>query len=310
MMFNELENLPSLVLSSRHDLYRYHYPGTEVKMGYIPVQQNILLRLVHFTPSGETAFPPVLFVPGLASVMDNFRETLQEMTRFFPVYYLETREKSTSIITGKAGFSVNDLVTDVCESIRQLNFKAGEYILMGYSLGATAILESIDRIPASPAAAILAEPNASFPFPGWLLFLARFARLIYLPVKPFLKWYLRKFRIDMKNDSELYNMNCRILDSADPARLAAAVRSIASYRFSPANRNELPPTLVIGASKDKFHSYDHSMHIAYILSGSRYLDLETNKKTHGPEIVHALMDFLKNTGHIEMVPETQQNISW
>ncbi len=284
------------------------HPGTEIKVRHLSVSPGIRLRVIHFIPSGETAFPPVLFVPGLASVTDNFRKTLHEMTRYFRVFYLETREKSTSLIRGKAGFSVNDLANDLCESIRLLNFKPGGYLLIGYSLGATAILESLGRMPVTPSALVLAEPNASFPFPGWLLFLARFARLIYRPVKPFLKWYLRNFRIDMENDREIYNLNCRILDAADPKKIAATVRAIASYRLSKKHPYPLPPALVIGASKDTFHSFDDSRLIASSLPGSRYLDLQTNKKTHGPEIVHALMDFLRNTGHTEMVPGLYQNI--
>jgi len=275
-------------------LNNYCHPGTEVQVRHIPVSSGIRLRVVHFTPLLKTNFPPVLFIPGLASVMDNFRKTLKEMTGFFPVYYLETREKSSSRIPGKAGFSVNDLANDVCESVGLLGFKPRGYILMGYSLSATAILESIHRLPVSPAAAILAEPNASFPFPGWLLFLARFARLIYRPLKPFLKWYLRNFRIDMKNDPEMYDLNCRILDAADPGKLAATVRAIASYHFKPAKTDQLPPTLVIGASKDTFHSFDDSRRIASSFPGSRYLDLQTNEKTHGPDIVHSLTGFLQN----------------
>ncbi len=271
---------------------RWSAPGCRVRLAFLPTPEGHALRVIRFSPEQPPILPPVLFVPGLASVLDNFTGTLRELTRHALVYYLETREKSSSRLKGRADFSLPALARDVIASIQELELKTGEYILAGYSLGAAAILEGLPELPANPAAVILTEPNASFPFPSWLLFLARFATFLYRPVKPFLKWYIRTFRVDMENDRELYDLNCRILDQADPKKISAVVRAISTYQARPQPPSEPVPVLVIGASKDLFHNFDDSRGIAEALPGSTYLDMETNARTHGPEWVHELIRFI------------------
>lgn len=280
--------------SQTPDLSPFCAAGVTYRSCHLKVQENISLRCIGFHPPGKNGLPQIIFLPGLASVMENFRGTLQGLTRKFAVHYLESREKSSSQVAGKVEFSIQAMADDLASFIEQAGLTEHRYILMGYSLGATTILESLSKLTAPPLALVLVEPNASFPFPAWLLFLARYASFLYHPLKPFLKWYLRTFKTDMQNDRELYELNRRILDAADPRKISAAVRSAASYRVRPDPATSFPPALVIGASKDKFHSFDDSVTIAAGIPGSTYLDLETNQRSHSSEVAEILYDFIKN----------------
>ena len=280
------------------DYSEFCHAGATFRVEYSPLPTGVELLTVTFTPPEPLDHPPVIFIPGLASVIENFRETVIELTRHHTVIYLETREKRSARITAKHTFTVADVTADIVH-FAGMRFPAGkEYVMAGYSLGATAIAEAFPLLENKPGKVVLIEPNISFPFQGWLLFLARAARVVYYPVKPFLKWYLRRFRINLAEDYEMYRINCRILDSAEPVRIGAAIRHLSSYRMDGCLREISVPALVVVASKDKFHSHDEGMEIAQQIPGAGYIDLSDNKRTHSAEMGRILGDFISSQAQI------------
>lgn len=270
------------------------HAGARYQVEYSALPTGVELLTIIFTPHEPLDAPPVIFIPGLGSVIENFRETVIELTRHHTVYYVETREKKSAIITGKHRFTVEDITSDLVH-FAGMRFPAGsDYVMAGYSLGATAIAEAFPLLENKPGKIILIEPNSSFPFQGWLVFLARAARVIYYPAKPFFKWYLRRFRINLAEDYEMYRINCRILDSAEPVRLGAAIRHLSGYRMSGCLQEILVPVLVVVASKDRFHSHDDGMEIARQIKGAVYIDLTDNKRTHSAEMGRIISDFISS----------------
>lgn len=270
------------------------HAGASYQVEYSALPTGVELLTVIFTPPEPLDAPTVIFIPGLGSVIENFRETVIELTRHHTVYYLETREKKSAIITGKHRFTVEDITSDLVH-FAGMRFPAGsDYVMAGYSLGATAIAEAFRLLENKPERIVLIEPNISFPFQGWLLFLARAARVVYYPLKPFLKWYLRRFRINIAEDYEMYRINCRILDSAEPVRLGAAIRHLSGYRMSACLQGIYVPALVVVASKDRFHSHDQGMEIARQIKGADYIDLADNKRTHSAEMGRIISDFISS----------------
>jgi len=272
--------------------------GASYKVEYSVLPTGVELLTVIFTPPEPLNTPPVVFIPGLASIIENFRETVVELTRNHTVYYIETREKKSAKINRKHRFSVEDVTSDIVHFTEQEFTDHSRYVIAGYSLGATAIAEAFPQMSNKPEGIVLIEPNSSFPFHGWLLFLARAARVIYYPIKPLLKWYLRHFRINLEEDYEMYLINCRILDSADPVRLGRAIRHLSTYRMEGCLEKISVPTLVIVASKDRFHSHDEGTDIAGRISNSHCLDLTDNKRTHSAEMGRIISDFISSPEQI------------
>ncbi|MDX9903527.1 MAG: hypothetical protein RB288_05555 [Bacteroidales bacterium] len=265
---------------------------------YVALPTGVGLRSVTFTPAVASSAPPVIFIPGMGSIIENFRETLIELTRNHTVFYIETREKASARISRKNKFSVEDITADIIHYARH-KFPGDErYVMAGYSLGATAIAEAFGHLENKPERIILIEPNSSFPFHGLLVLLSRAARVVYRPLKPLLKWYLRRFRINLREDPEMYHINCRILDSAEPVRLGAAVRHLAPYCMDGCLQKISVPALVVVASNDRFHSHDGGTDIARRIANADYLDMVDNKRTHSAGMGRVIDEFISSPAQI------------
>ncbi|NLE33623.1 MAG: alpha/beta hydrolase [Bacteroidales bacterium] len=268
------------------------------KEEYVPLATGVELHTVVFTPPCTPDSPVILFIPGLISIIENFRETVIELTRNHKVIYVETREKGTARIGEDHRLTVKDITDDIVHFAEQKIAEEADYIMVGYSLGATVIAEAFSLLRHKPLSVILIQPNSSFPFKGIAIFFARLAKYIYRPVIPFVKWYMRTFMIDIKSDDEMYRINCRNLDTADPARLGAVVRQLSTYRMDGCLEQILVPALVVVASKDRFHSHGEGTGIASLIPGAQCIDMEDNKRTHGPEMGRVIGDFISSLAQI------------
>jgi pimeloyl-ACP methyl ester carboxylesterase len=251
------------------------------------------LRIITFSPPAKSNLPSIVLVPGLAGVIDSFKDLLIELTQRYRVYYLETREKGSSRISQPVGFSVQDIASDIPVAIQALGLADGSYILIGYSLGASTSAVLLGEKKVNPKRAVLVEPSATFKWPKWLLLLARYGVPLYGAIKPFLKWYMRNFRINTDEDMEIYEINCRNLDQANPRKLGATVRAIANFSIWNYLAEISVPCLVIGASKDSFHSHDEALEISKGIMGCRYIDLVDNKRSHNQEAAKTIAEFIE-----------------
>lgn len=277
----------------QQDFSDYCPDGARYAAEYALLQTGVSLLVVTFTPQEAGSSKTIVFIPGLASVIDNFRDTVMELARHHKVIYIETREKSSARIDKNHRFTVDEITADIVHFADE-KFSAGDsYVMAGYSLGATVIAEAYGRLKNRPEKIILIEPNATFKFPAWLAVLARFSGIIYRPVKPFLKWYMRRFRINLKEDYEMYLINCRILDAAEPVRLGRAIRALRPYVMGDCLESITAPSMVVVASKDMFHSHGEGSGISERIEHCRKIDMEDNKQTHSAEMGMVISDFIE-----------------
>jgi pimeloyl-ACP methyl ester carboxylesterase len=261
---------------------------------YVSLPTGVELLTVVFSPPEPRDNTAILFLPGFVSIIENFRETLIELTRTYEVYYVESREKGSARINGRHLFTVEEITSDIVHFAEKKIPEGIPWVIVGYSLGATIAAESFSRLTNRPEAVILIEPNAAFPFGRGLRLLTRFAPYIYKPLKPILKWYMRTFIIDTKEDLEMYLIYCRNIDTAIPERLGAAVRQLAPYRMDECLPGISVPSLVVVTSKDRLHNHDEGSEIARQIKGSSYLDMADNTRTHSAEMAQEIEKFISS----------------
>jgi pimeloyl-ACP methyl ester carboxylesterase len=281
------------MIDHQEELRDYCAEGVRFYDDMIPVSERVSLRVITFEPPNPIHNPPVVFVPGWITLMAAWKDVLREWTRDFTIYYIETREKISSVVTGKVPYTVEALGLDIASFVSRLGLQDRGYILFGSSLGATVLLDCSMKISPKPKCLVLVGPNAVFRVPMFGMAIIRsFYPPFYSAIKPFVKWYLRNFRLNVKSDTAQYRKYCDNLDAADPWKLKKAALAFSKYEVWDLLPQIDVPTLIVGASKDKLHEPENLRRMVSLLPNVQYLDLETNKGTHSPEMVQAARKYL------------------
>jgi pimeloyl-ACP methyl ester carboxylesterase len=273
----------------------FAYPGTTITEKRVAVDDTVSLRVVEFRPAGPHHGMPVVLVPGLTTVMESFRGILQAITKEHVVHYVETREKPSSHTSANTSFDMAAFGQDVAAAIEAAGLPENGYLLAGYSLGATAIMQGYAQIGTRPAGVVLAEPVPHFRFPSWSIPLVWIAVPVFGTVRAFAKWYMRRFMINTADDMEVMRIVERALDSADPVKLKKTVLSINGYRAWDRLGKIDRPTLVVATSKDTLHTHDDIVKMASLIPDSELIDMEDNTKTHSAEMAGILEDFISRS---------------
>lgn len=277
--------------SQNTDFSQYGPRSSRIIDRYISLPNGIDLRVVSFY-NKKSKHPPVMMITGLASVMESSRGITHALTRDFTVHYLETREKSSSRTNGSRDFGIEAIGEDISQVISELGLGSGSYILLGASLGATAIVDSFRFLGSKPIALILLEPNASFKIPQWSIPLIYLSSYTFGLIKPIAKYYIKNYRVNIQEDYEMYKISSRALDAADPDKLKRAVLSLSRYKIWDRLDAIDTPTLIVGASKDHFHNHEEMLKMADRMKDCTFVDMETHQRTHSSEFVETIQHFL------------------
>ena len=271
----------------------YCAEGAKYKTEFIDVSENVSLRLITFSPAKPSNNPPIVFVPGWVSQISGWLQVLLEMTREYTVYYIETREKISSMVNGNVEYSIEEMGKDVIKVIEHIELADKKYYLFGSSLGGTIILDLWRFLESKPLSLILVGPNAEFRVPkSWHYIVSAFYPPLYNLLKPSVKWYLRTFRMNIKSDFAQYEKYSEALDSADPWKLKKALLSVEKYKVWDLLSNINTPTLIFSASKDKLHEPENLQRMAKTMQNATIFDMETNSGTHSREMVYEMNKYL------------------
>lgn len=251
----------------------------------VEVSDGVKLHIIDFNPNSPRPIPTMLFVAGWISLIEGWKGFLQEITPRMRTLYLETREKISSILPQKkrVEFTMERLRQDLCEVISQIISQNHPFVMAGSSLGASAIIEYlIEPNGVLPECAILIGPNAEFRFPPIAKpIVITIHPSMYSLIKPVIKWYLRTFRIDVKNAPDQMRKYERTLDSADPYKLKANALALMKYSAWDRLNKINTPCLIIGAKTDTLHSAETLQRITKQIPHAEYLEMESNAATHG-----------------------------
>ena len=271
----------------------YCSPGTKIQKSYIKVSSHVQLLEIHFIPRKLTKYPPIVFIPGWGSFIHGWKIVLQEMTKYFEIYYIETREKNSAKHIKEQKISIQNIGHDIAQVVRHHRIN-NNYIALGSSMGATAILDGIAEKNLNPSLAVLIGPNINFNIPRFLLFiLALMPTQFYSAFKPFAKWYMKKKYIDMDSDSNQYKKYSYVLDHIHIARTRRSALSFKKYSFEDKIKNVKKRILVFSGKKDILHSYKKTLDMVEKIEDAKLINLETNDRTHSVEMVDEMRAYLK-----------------
>lgn len=274
----------------------YCHEGAQCKVLILQVTDQVALRVLCYSPAFNCGNNPIVIIGGLSTIVDSFRNIICDLTKDFPLYFVETRERATSVIKGNVQFDIATMGMDNVAVIRLLGLEDRKYILMGYSFGASVIADSYGFLKSKPGYVLFMEPTPAFHYPGWSIFLIRwFGVPLYKLLKPIGKWYLGKFLINKREDNEMAVISSQSLDNADPEKLRKSILAISNYTVWGKLDAIDCPVLIIGTSKDHLHNHDEITRMVTEIKNCTFTDMETNLRTHSSEMGEVIRSYINNS---------------
>ncbi len=270
--------------------------GVEVKERYVKVSDGVVLKVVDFQPPDNDG-PVVIFVAGWISLIRGWKEVLLELTPKFRTLYVETREKISADLPQGAGmdFSVERMALDLDEIVEKLVPPGLEFAFAGSSLGSTIVLEHLSKNVRQPCTSLLVGPVPEFNFPSWGMFVIRCCHpIMYIIVKPLIKWYLKYIRVDRKKEPEQVEKYYGTLDAAEPARLKANAIRLDDYRLWERLPLIQAPVVVIGAKTDSLHGLESLENIVQLTPNAELAVLDSNRDAHSTKAAQLMVQRLNS----------------
>jgi pimeloyl-ACP methyl ester carboxylesterase len=149
------------------DYSEYTSGNTKVTESMVPMTDGVSLKVIDFNPEkSESGKPSVIFIAGWISLISGWQGVLKELTPEHRTFYIESREKKSSLLPEKTkvSFTMDRIREDISDLVDRLIPENEKFVLAGSSLGASAILEFCASGKRKPECAILVGPNEEFRF--------------------------------------------------------------------------------------------------------------------------------------------------
>jgi pimeloyl-ACP methyl ester carboxylesterase len=266
----------------------------------ITVEEGVSLRILEWTPQSDNG-PPVFFVAGWVSVVEGWRPLLEELVACRRVVYVETREKASAEISAArleaASFTIQRLADDLAAVAAHFGLDDGEAVLFGSSMGSNAILEVLKHDRLRARAAFLIGPNAEFRFPPW----GRLAVRVVSPalverLKGFVIWYLRRFRVNAREDPAQMARYQRTVRAADPLRLKLSALAVLDYSALPGLETISTPVAVAYAASDVLHGEEEARRIVELMPRGEAIACPSNTYMHTAAVIEEFDQFAAGLG--------------
>jgi pimeloyl-ACP methyl ester carboxylesterase len=266
--------------------------GVEYSEEMVAVDEAVRLKVMVFRQTLSKGKSPMVFVAGWVSTMRGWAPLIKPMARERDVYYLETREKSSALIANNArltddAFSISQNAHDIIKVCDHFGINSSRTLVSGSSLGATSLLEAMKQGKLKIGGAFLVGPNSEFRAPrsiSWILALPTF---FYHPIKYFLLWYLRHFRVDARKEPEQMQRYEETLRMVEPKRLKHTARSViwGHYQVWSGLETIQVPVAIAYAATDKLHSLANIQRMAEQLPFGKLHPCLTNLYMHSEQLL-------------------------
>lgn len=273
-------------------------PDSVYTTSSVCVQRGVHLRVMIWRPKQPVSENPVIFVAGWVSAVSGWAPLLKVMAAGRPIYYIETREKRSALFEKRKlkpeDFSIGRMAEDLIVACRQLGIASPTSTVIGSSLGATALLEALKGGRLTAGEAFLIAPNSEFKAPWYLQWLLSLPAFLYHGIKYFLRWYLKTFMVDVKNEPEQMMRYNETLQAAHPQRIKLSARAAIKGRYQvwPYLDSVRIPVALAYAPTDTLHSSANIHLMADRLPQSTVVTCPSNRYMHSAEVMQDIEAFI------------------
>lgn len=307
-----IEEILRLDPERQRRLYRWLDAEEREVPGIEEVSEQIMLsveggsiRILHTPPGGaapDSASRPILFVPGWGAVPEEFREYYELLHGEVELYYLETREKPSSILSRKGPeMTVSRSARDIGAAIRELKLENREFVLMGSCWGASIILQGLhDGILEAPTV-LAVDPMQRLWFPRWLL------RFVFRWTPDFVVTFLKPIIVRLKllgmNEPRQRERAEQFIRAADVGKWRAGAVAARNFQLAGKLESIAEEVFVLNCSDDAIHDQRFYPVLTDRLPRGRFLSLQVDESHRERMMGLAAREFARTPSE-EGVPES------
>lgn len=239
------------------------------------------------TSNGFTLF----IVAGWGSVVLGWDDVLLEAMKDFDIVYFETREKASSTLAKKSKNDIDRFSEDIKEAIEILKFDSTKILLFGSSFGSAILADGFRKNKFDSFLNVLVAPAIQMDLPPGLRYIIPVTpHIIMKPVKPLIRWWLKKSKSESPEQAAKY---IRVMNEAESKKWKNVAMNFLFWKWWDVYSGVKHNLLLIAAEKDKMHAAEVTQRIRELMVNSVYINLETNEKTHTKPIVDLVREHLK-----------------
>ena len=258
---------------------------------YVALSDGSELRVLQSKADKKSSTGYTLFVvPGWNSAVPSWDIFLMEAVHYFDIVYFESREKYSSKLNWKTKNTLDRISEDVAEVVHLLELDEEKLVMFASSWGVIFLTDALANKKIQPYVTFLAGVTAKLTLPKGTRHLIPYVPPITLIiVKPLLRWWL----INSKSESqEQAQKNLRNLEESDPRKWKKVVKYSMGYQWDNYAKIE-QDIVIVGAEKDKMHSFKESQKIRSLIKNLTYIDMESNKNVHSEDMVTEIRKHLQ-----------------
>lgn len=263
---------------------------------YLELSDGVKLRHFYFRPENPEGI--VMLYPGMNTLVLSWIKILELLSELnYRIEYVESREKTTSIMTKKHEISKARMNQDCAESIKKIGLDGKDYIIIGSSLGSMTLIHCLADKTINPPHVILVGPplilKAKLLFRIIIFFINdTMYKYFFKPIVRFI--IVRAYTND--DDPKQKRKYILAIELATIWKLKRTIKAWINNRV----HDELPKIdgnvskcYLIGASEDKLHVSEDTKYIADNIQNADFVDLKTNTAAHEQPLVDLIVEINK-----------------
>jgi pimeloyl-ACP methyl ester carboxylesterase len=243
----------------------------------VPVE-GAELRVFHFRSHDPSARRPIVMIPGYGATPEGFQDFYTAVRDKAELYYLETREKSSSRITGKpADMSVSRSARDVQQALSYLGLAGScDFVLIAPCWGASIVLHGLIEGSLDAPTVLVADPMHTLWFPRWVLrYVSPFLpSLLVRALRPFIA---RSMLGDMQEPTQKLRAFAFVY-GADPWKWKKAAEAARDFELFGRLSGVSREVFVLNGPNDKIHDQRLYPRIASEMPGGRFISMQTHER--------------------------------
>jgi hypothetical protein len=248
-----------------------------VKEVTVPVD-GAELRVFHSVSCDPSARRPIVMVPGFGATPEGFQDFYAALRDKAELFYLETREKSSSRITGRRpDMSVSRSACDIQQALSYLGLAGSrDFVLVAACWGASIVLHGLIERSLDAPTVLVADPMHTLWFPKWVL--RYISPILPAPVLLTLRPIVARAMLGDMEEPTQRERAYSFVYGADVwkwKKSAEAARDFELFdRLSGIGRE----VFVLNGTRDKIHDQRHYPRMAMEMPRGRFISMQTNER--------------------------------